>query len=689
MRTRFCTNCQSLMLPGSTCCTVCGRALSEETESKQTGLSGFLRRRERPEPAAPVYQANSEAPYMPYKPREGQLDIILDIRRALDDNRHIVMESGTGTGKTIVSLAATLEHAERTGKKIVYLTRTISQSDQVMKELKAVSTVKPVSGMTLTGRNKSCRLFTGEEYEGMSPSVLSMMCEDRKSRSNRGQAGGCIHYDRTAGMLPQVTAFCKESFPTSAELDAFCAEKGICPYEVRRMLMKDFDVVVAPYIHILSEDIRTNFITNLGGEDVKIALIVDEAHNLIDAARQQESFRIPMQMIAAAIDECSAFRKPELHAGVVLDDFLKQLRSAVRQLAVKYLTLGSTEAALPPGALEDLICERFRIDRAGLEAAIDRMILLGEERTDMILGSGEQRMSPVYTVAAALKDWTAAGGDRHVKAVKADDNGEYLSATCIDPHDIVMFMRGLDSALHMSGTLQPLEQYHKIMGLPSDTLARTYPSPFPPGNRSVVYVDDLTTKYDVMQRDKAMSTKIVRRIAALCNAVDRNTIVFFPSYRLMNNMRPFLERDVKRALYWEEAGQPARTMRAVDIFRKGSGGVFFCVIGGSVAEGMDFPGDELSFAILVGIQFPPPSLELKAMGEMYDRRYGRGMGWKYLQETPAIRKMRQAVGRLIRTETDRGMAVILDSRAARYRRQLEAKVTDDAVRDATGFFRED
>lgn len=676
------------MLPGSTNCTTCGRRLSEEAESKQTGLTGFFGKRSRPTPAEPVYQANDAAPFMPYKPREGQMDIIRDIRAALDDNRHIVMESGTGTGKTIVSLAATLEHAARTGKKVVYLTRTISQSDQVMKELKAISTVREVSGMTLTGRNKSCKLFVGEEYEGMPPNVLSMMCEDRKSRSNRGQEGGCRYYDRTANMLPQVTAFCKASFPTSAELDAFCVEKGICPYEVRRMLMKDFDVVVAPYIHILSEDIRANFINNLGGEDVRIVMIVDEAHNLVDAARQQESFTIPMHTIEAAIDECSAFRKPELHEGVVLDDFLKFLKAAVRQLANKNLTLGSTEAALPPGAVEDLLCSRFGIDREALEAAIDRMIYLGEERTDMILGSGEQRMSPVYTVAVALRNWTAAGGDRHVKAVKSDADGEYLSAACIDPHDIVMFMRGLDSALHMSGTLQPLEQYHKVMGLPPTTLARTYPSPFPPGNKSVVYVEDLTTKYDVMQSDPAMSTKIARRIAALCNAVDRNTIVFFPSYRLMNGMRPFLERDVRRTLYWEESGQPARTARSIDAFRKGAGGVFFCVIGGSVAEGMDFPGDELSFAILVGIQFPPPSLELKAMSGMYDQRYGPGMGWKYMQETPAIRKMRQAIGRLIRTETDRGMAVILDSRAARYRRQLEAKPTEDAVGDAAGFFRD-
>ncbi len=633
-----------------------------------------------------AFQANKSAPYMPYVPREGQLDIISDIRSALDDHRHIVMESGTGTGKTIVSLAAGLEHAKRTGKKIVYLTRTISQSDQVMKELRAISTLKDVSGITLTGRNKACPLFKGEEYENLSPNVLALMCEDKKSKSMRNSGGGCMYYDRTKQMLSDVEAYCRQNFPTSDELDRYCIQQNVCPYETRKALMKDFDVIVAPYIHILSEEIRTNFLNNIGGEDVKILLIVDEAHNLIDAARQQESYSISIKMVEAAIDECSSFRRPELYEGIVLDDFVRFIKVIIRQLAIEHVPLGKNECILPEDAVENMLFEKFKMSRNAMDVAIDRMISLGEDRMDVLLDKGENDMSPVYMLGTALKNWTSSGGESYVRSIKTNEDGEFLSAACIDPTDIVRFMQGLDGAIHMSGTLQPLEQYYKVMGLPRNTLARTYPSPFPPENRSVVYVENLTTKYDVMSKDPSMSTRIERTIASLCNAVEKNTLVFFPSYKMMNSMRPFLERDIDRPFYWEEPGRQNRTMRALDVFRKSDGGVFFCVIGGSVAEGIDFPGDELCFAILVGIQFPPPSLELKAMSEMYDRRYGPGMGWKYLQETPAIRKMRQAIGRLIRTETDRGMAVILDSRASRYKRQLEARPSNDPVSDVVSFF---
>jgi DNA excision repair protein ERCC-2 len=159
-----------------------------------------------------------------------------------------------------------------------------------------------------------------------------------------------------------------------------------------------------------------------------------------------------------------------------------------------------------------------------------------------------------------------------------------------------------------------------------------------------------------------------------------------PSYRVMKEMRPYLEEAIYKNIYWEESGRQKKTMAALDQFRSGRSGVFVCVMGGSVAEGMDFPGDELCFAVIVGIPYPPPSLEIKAMKDMYDQKYGAGFGWKLTSQIPAVRKMRQAIGRLIRTPTDRGMAVILDNRAARDARQLEAEPSDDPVADAVKFF---
>ena len=114
-----------MTFPGMPRCSSCGMPLDGSVENwtappKSDGLKV-------------ISQVNQDAPYLPYEPREVQLDIIRDIRNALDAGKHIVIESGTGTGKTITSLAGSLEHAKARGKKIIYITRTISQSDQVMK----------------------------------------------------------------------------------------------------------------------------------------------------------------------------------------------------------------------------------------------------------------------------------------------------------------------------------------------------------------------------------------------------------------------------------------------------------------------------------------------------------------------------------------------------------------------------
>jgi DNA excision repair protein ERCC-2 len=155
----------------------------------------------------------------------------------------------------------------------------------------------------------------------------------------------------------------------------------------------------------------------------------------------------------------------------------------------------------------------------------------------------------------------------------------------------------------------------------------------------------------------------------------------------MYEMRPFLEHYIEKNTYWEEQKNPRRTAEALMDFRRGRNGVFFTVMGGSIAEGIDFPGEELCFSIIVGIPYPPPTLETKGMSDLFDKKYGPGTGWRYVSEIPTLRKMHQAIGRMIRTETDRGMAVILDSRMSKYAKGFNAVRTDDPERDAVEFFK--
>lgn len=684
----FCPKCHALVSPADSRCRSCGMTLDRLVESNQAVLD-FAEERT-PKREAPVIEETPEAPFLPYKPRGCQLEIIHDMVTALDDGRHFVMESGTGTGKTIISLAAGLDHATRTGKTIVYLTRTISQSDQVMRELRSISKIKPVRGIAITGRSKSCPLFRGvRDYDNIPSNILSMMCEDAREKSIHGKAGGCRYFDRVDYALPQIQKYLETEFPTSDELDSFCVRLQACPYEAKKKLMKDAKVVAAPYVHILDPDIRESLMTNLDrpGDPQSLLIIVDEAHNLVDAARESETFRIERSMVDASIDECSTFRhQPIIWGDVTLNSFLTFLKACIRGVATELIPMGSDTAVIEGALIEERIKAKFGMKQADLDAAIETMLDIGEQRTDALMEKGENQISDIQSVASFLQSWCGTASERFVRTVKADKDGEYLRACCIDPDEISKFLNSTNGTVHMSGTLQPLDQYARVIGLSSKITFRKYPSPFPPENRKVVYTPDLTTRWQDLKNDPSMKTRLEKTIADLCNSVDKNTLVFFTSYNSMSSMRGYLESHIQKRLYWEESRNAQRNASNLAAFRSRRDGVLFCVMGGKFAEGIDFPGEELCFAIVVGIPYPPPSPEMKAMSDMFDAKYGDGKGWLYCSAVPAQRKMKQAIGRLIRTETDRGMAVILDNRASRFARELEAEKSDDPVGDAARFF---
>ena len=111
----------------------------------------------------------------------------------------------------------------------------------------------------------------------------------------------------------------------------------------------------------------------------------------------------------------------------------------------------------------------------------------------------------------------------------------------------------------------------------------------------------------------------------------------------------------------------------------------FAVMGGRISEGIDFPDRELEIAILVGIPFPKPTAKHRSLLNYYDKRFGKG--WEYTVKAPTVRKLMQSIGRLLRRETDRGVAIVLDSRMTQLKNEIsEAVVTSNPIEDIELFF---
>jgi DNA excision repair protein ERCC-2 len=226
----------------------------------------------------------------------------------------------------------------------------------------------------------------------------------------------------------------------------------------------------------------------------------------------------------------------------------------------------------------------------------------------------------------------------------------------------------------MSGTLEPLEEYRDSIGLIKENIELvSYPPAFPIENRRILYVKDVTTRYEEINTKKEIAEKIIRYISEICNNFSRNTIVFFPSFDVLSMfLNNKITSTIDREVYIERREMSQiELMDMIDDFKLAEGkegSILFSVIGGRISEGMDFPAEQLEIVIIVGIPYPKPTAKQKGLQRYYDLKFGKG--WEYAVEAPTARKLMQAIGRLIRKEDDKGIAIILDKRANRFRKYI-------------------
>jgi DNA excision repair protein ERCC-2 len=306
----------------------------------------------------------------------------------------------------------------------------------------------------------------------------------------------------------------------------------------------------------------------------------------------------------------------------------------------------------------------------------------------------------VYATGRFVEAYMKLDSEEYVKRVaktpatsRGEDQESWLEGYCMDPAKACSALWDAAASIHMSGTLRPLEEYRASIGLPRETTLLALPSPFPPENRRLIFARDLTTRYEDLQRDNGMVPRIEDRTVQLVDALGRNTVVFFPSFAMKQRfVTDGVAGRVRARVYSEERGMPTSDLEGlIEDFRQPGtdGNCLLAVVGGRVSEGLDFPGKGLEVGVVVGIPYPKPTARQKAMRHYYEVKFGRG--WDYAVKAPTTRKLLQAVGRLIRSETDRGVAVVLDNRAAQFKGEVpELEASYDVVADAMEFFhRED
>lgn len=611
------------------------------------------------------------------------------VEKITRDGGHLVLESGTGSGKTVCALSGALQTALATGKKVLYLTRTNSQERQVILELRKINEKAPVFGVALQGRQGTCPLVRRDkELSAGTPEELSKICRDKRRKVLEDRPGGCRFFKGLQDLdMEQFIAHCKRTLPTAEELIDHCDSLNICPHEVMKELAREARVVAAPYAYFFVPFIRNSLLDWMDCPIEDVLLIVDEAHNLPDYTREIESFQLSRYILEAVLKEVEEYGDPEVNKGISLNDVRTECSKLLEEAVRDYLI--DEDGLIPPSFVEEGLMTAFTCSSRSLQAMAKLIMEQGEIIRESRFAQGRLPRSYTFSLGTFLSYWSTLDEECFVKLVVGGEN-PCLKAYCIDPVVTTSALLNCGASVHMSGTLAPLNEYRDSIGLPYETAAVTFPSPFPKENRKVFYVEDVSTKYEEMQSSPEMVEVMEGHVVQVCNGVKRNTVVFFPSYALMDRfLDDGVSRRISRKVYLEERGMPQlELMDVVTRFKKleENGQVLFAVMGGRISEGIDFPEDELELAIVVGIPYPRPTAKQRALMHYYELKFRKG--WDYTVKGPAIRKLQQSIGRLIRTERDVGAALVLDRRITQFADRLELAATEHPLQDIQAFFRE-
>jgi DNA excision repair protein ERCC-2 len=616
-------------------------------------------------------------PFAAYRP--GQRDLAVAVYRLLEPGGRLFLEAPTGIGKTIsVLFPAVKALGEGKLERLFYLTARTSGravAEKALNDLRAAGL--RLRSLTLTAREKVC-------LQNGSP------CDPRACPLALG------YYDR---LIPAMREALAREEITRAALAEVGAAHRVCPHELSLDLSAWVDAVICDYNYVFDPKVylRRQFADDAGD----YAFLVDEAHNLVDRARDMFSADLETR-------EVNEVRRALGQAVPACAKSLRRLANALRRLA------GSPEPEPEPAEAPNPPAEPelFPDSGAGVSPALRRMptssAAAAEGAGPAGLGGAGDQCRPdlppellphVENAMSAAESWLALNQpsdfrpellqlyfrlhsfcrtadlyDESYATIIEPGKSTRVRLFCVDPSSLLRqaLERG-KAAVFFSATLTPLEYYRTLLGGDERDPVLQLPSPFPPGNLAVLVQDRIRTQ---LKARSATLDEVAGAIAALVAARVGNYLVYLPSYQYLAAVRErFQARCPRVQLLAQKPGmtEPEREafLEAFSV-EHGQTLVGFAVLGGVFAEGIDLVGDRLIGAVIVGVGLPQLCLERDLIRHHFEAKTSAGFEFAYA--FPGMNRVLQAAGRVIRSESDRGAILLIDARFGepRYRRLFPA-----------------
>ncbi|MEY4749883.1 MAG: hypothetical protein RIQ60_2097 [Pseudomonadota bacterium] len=584
--------------------------------------------------------------------RAGQRELAAAVYRACKAARCLLAQAPTGIGKTLGTIYPALTALPRAGLDRLYFL-TAKTSGRAL-ALGALARLRPgarsLRVIELVARDKAC-----EHPE--------LACHGASCPLARG------FWDR----LPAARQAAVAQLPVwdKPALRELAAAHQVCPYFLGQELSRWADVAVGDYNHWF--DCGSAL---LHGQTVaqgwRVALLVDEAHNLIDRARAMYSADFEPARLGALRRRVPPTLKRAFGAVLKRWDALLDTWPDDRPQHWQRLEQppdAFIEALLRlQSALLDHLSEPAAGAPAGPGPEVDGSDPL-RVTTLHIPASHSELQSVLFDTLALTRlatsfgehSWYELGGHRTRPRLTLRN---VLPAPFIAPrlalaHGVTLF----------SATLQPQDYHRRMLGLPDNTASIELPTPFDPSRLQVAVAPRISTRY----ADRAASLPALSHlIAQRCMALPGNYIAYFSSFEYLEQAAEALARGWPALTLWRQTRGMSEAEQAAWLqrFVAGGQGLGLAVLGGAFAEGIDLPGERLSGAFIATLGLPQFNPETEAMRERLDQLIPpetgqRARGYDYTYLYPGLQKVVQAAGRVIRSPEDRGVVLLLDDRYGR------------------------
>lgn len=563
----------------------------------------------------------------PFPYRKGQRDLAVSVYRTILRQKKLFIQAPTGVGKTISTVFPAVKAVgEELGEKIFYLTaKTITRTvaEQAFETLREQNLKFKV--ITLTAKEKIC------------------FCEETSCNPDDcPYAKG--HFDRVNDAVYELLM--QEDVMSREVLEAQARKHKVCPFEMALDVSTWVDGVICDYNYVFDPDARLRRFFAEGGAGGYLFLI-DEAHNLVERGRQMYS------------------------AELCKEDFLavKKLvkgeapRFAKRLEACNKILLAMKKECENYKVLDNI--SHFGIQLMNVLSETDRYL---EECVDKEVR--ETVLDFYFQVRSFLNIYDGLD-ENYVVYTEYQENGRFvLKLFCVNP--AANLQKCLDkgnSAVFFSATLLPIQYYKRLLSTEKDNYAVYIDSSFDTKKRLLMNGVDVSTRYAMRSRE--MYQRYATYIFRVVKAKMGNYLIFFPSYRFMEDVyQEFTqllasdEEEMELVIQQKHMDEEEREnfLRAFEMGREKSL-IGFGVLGGIFSEGIDLTNEKLIGTLIIGTGLPQVCNEREILKNYFDQKglYGFDYAYRY----PGMNKVLQAAGRVIRTEDDRGVILLLDERFQR------------------------